>query len=43
MICKSERNFFGRQVDDSGWVEGDGGSAWGGRGLTDEPARRRTP
>ena len=33
MICKSERDYFGRQVNDSGWVEGRGGLVRGAGGY----------
>jgi hypothetical protein len=33
MICKSERDYFVRQVDDSGRVDGEGGSVRGAGGY----------
>jgi hypothetical protein len=33
MICRSERDYFGRQVDDSGRVEGDGRVGVGRAGV----------
>ncbi len=36
MICKSEQDYFGRQVVDSGRAEGEGTSCAWRAGLTDE-------